>query len=39
VPTNFEINGDEEELTISVAYETQKLYGNVTTKQKIIIQN
>ncbi len=38
VPTDLEINGDEEELTVTVTYETQKLYGKVTAQRKITIR-
>lgn len=38
VPDDLEINGDEEELTVTVTYETQKLYGKVTAQRKIKIR-
>ena len=38
VPDDLQINGDEEELTVTVTYETQKLYGNVTAQRKIKIR-
>jgi len=38
VPEELEINGDEEELTVTVTYETQKLYGKVTAQRKIMIR-
>ena len=38
VPDDLEINGDEEELTVTVTYETQKLYGNVSAQRKIKIR-
>ncbi|HCO94411.1 MAG TPA: hypothetical protein DIU00_10750 [Phycisphaerales bacterium] len=38
VPDDLEINGDAEEFTVTVTYETQKLYGRVSAKQKIIIR-
>jgi len=38
VPDDLEINGDEEELTVTVTYETQKLYGKVTGQRKIKIR-
>jgi len=37
VPNDFEINGSEEELTVTVTYDTQKLYGKVTASRKIKI--
>lgn len=38
VPDDLEINGDTEELTVTVTYETQKLYGKVTAQRKIKIR-
>ena len=38
VPTDMEITGDEEELTVTVTYDTQKLYGKVSAQRKIIIR-
>jgi len=38
VPDDLEINGDQEELTVTVTYETQKLYGKVTAQRKIKIR-
>jgi hypothetical protein len=38
VPSDLQINGDEEELTVTVTYETQKLYGKVTANRKITIR-
>ena len=38
VPDDFQINGDEEELTVTVTYETQKLYGKVNAQRKIKIR-
>jgi hypothetical protein len=38
VPDDLEINGDEEEFTVTVIYETQKLYGTVTAQRKIKIR-
>jgi len=34
----MELNGDEEELTVTVTYETQKLYGKVSSQRKIKIR-
>jgi len=38
VPNDLEINGDAEELTVTVTYETQKLYGKVAAQRKIKIR-
>jgi hypothetical protein len=38
VPEDLKLNGDEEELTVMVTYETQKLYGQVSTQRKIKIR-
>jgi hypothetical protein len=38
VPTDLEIKGDEEELTLTVTYKTQKLYGKVTAQRKFRIR-
>jgi hypothetical protein len=38
VPDDLEINGDAEEFTVTVTYDTQKLYGRVSAKQKIKIR-
>jgi len=38
VPDDLKLNGDEEELTVTVTYETQKLYGKVTAQRKIKIR-
>jgi hypothetical protein len=38
VPDDLEIKDDEEELTVTVTYETQKLYGKVTAQRKIKIR-
>jgi hypothetical protein len=38
VPTDLEIDGDEEELTVTVTYQTRKLYGKVTAQRKITIR-
>jgi hypothetical protein len=38
VPDDLQINGDEEELTVTVTYETQKLYGKVSAQLKIKIR-
>jgi hypothetical protein len=38
VPNDLKINGDEEELIVTVTYETQKLYGKVTAQRKIKIR-
>jgi hypothetical protein len=37
VPDDLELKGDEEELTVAVTYETQKLYGKVTSQRTIKI--
>jgi len=34
----LKLNGGQEELTVTVTYETQKLYGQVTTQRKIKIR-
>lgn len=38
VPDDLELNGDEEKLTVTVTYETQKLYGKVTSQRRIKIR-
>ena len=38
VPYDLQINGDVEEFTVTVTYETQKLYGQVSAKRKIKIR-
>ena len=38
VPDDLKINGDEEELTVTVTYDTQKLYGEVSAQRKIKIR-
>jgi hypothetical protein len=38
VPNDLEMKSDEEELTVTVTYETQKLYGKVTSQRKIKIR-
>jgi hypothetical protein len=38
VPEDLKLNGDEEELTVTVTYETQKLYGQVSAQRKIKIR-
>jgi len=38
VPNDLEITGDEEELTVTVTYETQNLYGKVTGQRKIKVR-
>lgn len=38
VPDDLKINGDDEELTVTVTYDTQKLYGKVSTQRKIKIR-
>jgi hypothetical protein len=34
----LKLSGSEEELTVTVTYETQKLYGTVTAQRKIRIR-
>jgi len=38
VPDDLEINGDAEEFTVTVTYETQKLYGKVSAQRKVKIR-
>jgi len=38
VPDDLQINGDGEELTVTVTYDTQKLYGQVSAQRKIKIR-
>jgi len=37
VPEDIELNGKEEEFTITVSYDTQKLYGQITAKRRFTI--
>lgn len=38
VPNDLNLNGDAEELTMTVTYDTQKLYGKVSEARKITIR-
>jgi len=37
VPQDFKIDGNEETLTITVTYDTQELYGQVTAGREVTV--